>query len=283
MLATAIAASSQNTTTARTNRPRRPQWRRPPALPAWLKASLRPVRRRQRLAGRRFPSVTAANRWREKSRRQAAADRLRCRDQFEPVDQRQGDAGKGDEDGGRYHQRTLRRRAVPISAPAGVWAMIPASGGHRHHDADRGLVPFLFGQQVDREIGAEAVAHVCEKEIQRIQRPLDAWFLAIDQINPTRCLCPRWQLCSTGSVSRRVGQRRDCAVPTISVEVMQRVGKLRFAHPTTYLPIRCSLKYFSAPGWNGIGETLLHLVVERKALGFPCARRRYRPSSPPAS
>ena len=59
------------------------------------------------------------------------------------------------------------------SAPAGVWATDAGECGHRHHDADRGLVPFLFGQQVDREIGAEAVAHVGEKEIQRIQRPLD--------------------------------------------------------------------------------------------------------------
>jgi hypothetical protein len=45
---------------------------------------------------------------------------------------------------------------------------------HRHHHADRGLVPLLFGQKVDRKIRAEAVPHIGEKEVQRIQRAPDA-------------------------------------------------------------------------------------------------------------
>ena len=109
---------------------------------------------------------------RRENRAGGGRDRLRCRDQFKAVDQRQGDAGKGDEDGRRHHQRTLGRRAVDQRA-RGRLGDDAGERGHRHHDADRGLVPFLFCQQVDREIGAEAVAHVGEKEIQRIQRPLD--------------------------------------------------------------------------------------------------------------
>jgi hypothetical protein len=62
-------------------------------------------------------------------------------------------------------------RTTSISAPAGVCATIPAIPRRREREADRGLVPVLNRQQVDREIGAEAVADIGEEEVQRVERP----------------------------------------------------------------------------------------------------------------
>jgi hypothetical protein len=41
---------------------------------------------------------------------------------------------------------------------------------NRHHHADPCFVPLLFGQEVDREIGPKAIAHVGKKEVGRIER-----------------------------------------------------------------------------------------------------------------
>jgi hypothetical protein len=43
------------------------------------------------------------------------------------------------------------------------------NGRDRHHDADSRLVSLLLGQQIDREIGPKAVAHI-RKEIRGIER-----------------------------------------------------------------------------------------------------------------
>ena len=44
--------------------------------------------------------------------------------------------------------------------------------GNGHHDADVGLIPFLLGQKLDREIGPQPLADIGQKEVQRIQGPL---------------------------------------------------------------------------------------------------------------
>lgn len=88
------------------------------------------------------------------------------------MDQRQDQACGRYHDRGRDHQRALRRALVDQRAGRRL-GDDPGKGRHRHHHADAGLVPFLFGQEVDGQIGSEAVAHVGEKEIQRIQRALD--------------------------------------------------------------------------------------------------------------
>jgi hypothetical protein len=46
-------------------------------------------------------------------------------------------------------------------------------------------MPFLFGQEVDREIGSEAVPHVGEKEIQCIQRA-SGGVSGLSQAKPSR-------------------------------------------------------------------------------------------------
>ena len=73
--------------------------------------------------------------------------------------------------------------AVTINARLAVEAVDERTGGRlsddtgkrrdRHHGSDRGFVPFLFGQQIDGEVGTEAVPHVGEKEIHGIERALE--------------------------------------------------------------------------------------------------------------
>ncbi|MET4720875.1 hypothetical protein ABIF63_004981 [Bradyrhizobium japonicum] len=41
-------------------------------------------------------------------------------------------------------------------------------GRNRHHEADAYLVPVLFGEQIDGEIGPKPVADVGEEEVGRI-------------------------------------------------------------------------------------------------------------------
>jgi hypothetical protein len=70
----------------------------------------------------------------------------------------------------------------------------------------------LFGQKINREIGAEAVAHVREKEIQRIQRPLDLCRFNARQTVLTLAMVPGSQLFSSGlgsaSASENLSTRR---------------------------------------------------------------------------
>ncbi len=58
------------------------------------------------------------------------------------------------------------------SAPAGVCAAMPAKARDRHHHADPRLVPVLFGQKVNGEIGPKPVADVGEGEIGGVQGPV---------------------------------------------------------------------------------------------------------------
>ena len=76
--------------------------------------------------------------------------------------------------------------AVIVSAPTMISARLalvlstiaPARGlgddradtAHRHDETDRRLVPVVGQQQVDREIGAQPVAHVGEEKVDQIQR-----------------------------------------------------------------------------------------------------------------
>ena len=60
-----------------------------------------------------------------------------------------------------------------ISAPAGVWAIRPGDARDGHDQAGGRLVPALVrpahGDQVDREVGSEAVAYVGEEEIEGVE------------------------------------------------------------------------------------------------------------------
>ena len=53
---------------------------------------------------------------------------------------------------------------------------------HGHDDADGGFVPLLNCQQVNRQIGAEAIADIGKEEIERVEAPPDP-SLRIDHQN----------------------------------------------------------------------------------------------------
>ena len=180
--------------------PRRCRWRRP-GSPAWRRCWRRPARAISQnttigpnavgeaagdaaaadgvagmveglvaadAAGERLRADDAERDRRHRGREHRAGGRRRCAcvsgHRRRSSEERQGERAQ-------RHRRGQRRSRLPRLAVCGRSARRPASGpagpampADRHHEADRGLVPVLHGQQVDGEVGPEPVAHVGQEE-----------------------------------------------------------------------------------------------------------------------
>jgi hypothetical protein len=111
-------------------------------------------------------------------RKNAAAgmrQHLRCGNERKLIDQRKRKARPCHSDRGGGHPAALGPAAVDQGAGRCL-RQDTRQHRQRHHRADPGLVPLPFGQEIDGEIRAKAVAHVSEKEIQRIQLAPNAFF-----------------------------------------------------------------------------------------------------------
>ena len=223
--------------------------------------------------GPTMPSVTAATAG-AKIAPAARRERLRRGDKFEPVNKRQREARQRHHDGRRDHQAALGRAPVDQGAGGGLGENT-GQRRNRHHHADAGLIPFLFGQKIDREIGAEPIAHVGEKEIQRIQRPLDLCF-AVGQAVLALAAVPASQRLRADQVpSLQRWEKRSAPVPTV-VRIRARFSGSKRASDFAacdlrrYPPTPFSLKYFSAPGWNGTGERACTWLSSEKLSASLC-------------
>ena len=225
---------------------------------------------------------------RRKDRSRCARDGLRRRYPFESGNERQREACQRNHDRGRDHQAALRCAAVDQRAGGGL-GNDTGQCGDRHDHADAGLVPFLFGQQIDREIGAEAVAHVGEKEIQRVQRPFDLCGFQPCQTVLALAMVPGSQLCSSELSSARTCENLSTRRPREGGDPYhrrmfgegwgrcecnnnhRRLWVPAFAGTTmSYPPTPFSLKYFSAPGWNGTGERACTWLSSEKLSASLC-------------
>ncbi len=137
------------------------------ALPAWLNASFRPMRR-AKAAGPDDPQRDGGE-CRREDRPRRRRRRLCRRHQPEAGQEGQGDRAGGDHDRGHDQGRPLGRR--PIDERAGRRLGQDADdAGNGHHRADGRRVPLLDGQQVDGEVGSQPVAHVGQEQVERVQR-----------------------------------------------------------------------------------------------------------------
>ena len=99
---------------------------------------------------------------------------LRERDRDEVARTRQQKRRRRHRDRGGCHH-AARLRADRIDQCAGRRLRHDAGHGRdRHHDPDAGLVPFLDGEQIDRQIGPQPVAHVGEEEVGGVEAQFGA-------------------------------------------------------------------------------------------------------------
>jgi len=83
----------------------------------------------------------------------------------EPGKQRHGQRSGCHRQRTGHDQRSLCRRAVNRGADRRLRCNRRESTD-AHHEPDRGLIPVMRQQQVDRQVGPEAVAHIGQKEVQ---------------------------------------------------------------------------------------------------------------------
>jgi len=100
----------------------------------------------------------------------------------------------GDDQGCADHHQTLRPGRVDQRAGR----RLRGDAGDRrdrHHHADARLVPFLFGEEIDGEIGAKPLADIGQKEIGGIKRarraPQAVDILALQHLSAPCCVPAR--------------------------------------------------------------------------------------------